>query len=90
MISFIVATFATYRLAHMLAFEEGPFEVCTRIRNLHTQDDWIGRGLRCPLCLGFWVALVLAWIVAPADAAWLWWLGIAGAQTALTGAIDAR
>ena len=90
MISLVLATFATYRLALMLATEEGPFEMCTRIRNLHTQDDWIGRGLRCPLCVGFWIALVLAWVVAPAGAAWLYWLGIAGAQTALTGVTHAR
>lgn len=88
----LAAIFAVYRVAHMIALEEGPFEVFTRVRNLRLQDDWIGRGLRCPLCVGFWLALPAAWVAGEAPLL-LWWLGIAGAQAALQGWIgdaDAR
>lgn len=84
MIPLLLAVLATYRVARMLATEEGPALLCIKFRNLYQAEDWIGRGIRCPLCLGFWVALPLAWWVAPslADVP-LWWLGVAGAQATL-------
>lgn len=88
----ILAMCATYRIARLLAYEEGPAEVATWLRNRWTRDDWIGRGLRCPLCLGFWIALPAA-LACGVEPWWLTWLGIAGAQAALhawTGDSDAR
>ncbi|HET8647382.1 MAG TPA: hypothetical protein VFO85_17930 [Vicinamibacteria bacterium] len=85
MIALLCAAFATYRLAILLAEEEGPFEIAQQWRNLRTADDWIGRGLRCPACLSFWIAMPMtaaavwvdAWLFAPA---WpLYWLAVAGA-----------
>lgn len=77
----LFAIFAVYRVAHLLATEEGPFEICTRWRNLWIKDDWIGRGMRCPLCIGFWLAWVAAVMIAPDWHSLFWyWLGIAGAQ----------
>jgi hypothetical protein len=89
MLTYILAVLATYRVARMLALEEGPFSVFDRWRNLFLKDDWIGRGMRCPLCLGFWLALPAAVAALlfdrtlPADAALLVWLGIAGGQAVL-------
>jgi Protein of unknown function (DUF1360) len=81
-ISGILAIFGVFRVARMVAYEEGPFEVFTRLRNRFVVDNWIGRGLRCPLCIGFWLALIAAlWLQASPLVAW--WLGIAGAQAAL-------
>ena len=85
MIALVLAAFATYRVAVLFAEEEGPFELATRWRNLHTADDWIGRGLRCPACLSFWLALpaTLAALLVDATlplALWpLYWLAVAGA-----------
>lgn len=80
----IIATFATYRLALLLTEEEGPFELAARWRSLFPDDNWIGRGVRCPLCVSFWLALPTAlflclggWLSPGLFA--LWWLGIAGA-----------
>lgn len=84
MIALICASFATYRLAVLLAEEEGPGEAATWLRNRHTADDWIGRGLRCPACVGFWAALPLTLAALAADSTlwaplWpLYWLAVAG------------
>ena len=81
----IIAILAVYRLARMLSIEEGPFEVCTWLRNRWVRDDWIGRGLRCPLCIGFWLALLAAIMIAPDWQTGIWyWLGIAGAQAIIS------
>lgn len=85
MLALICAAFATYRLAILIAEEEGPWELATRLRNLHTAGDWIGRGMRCPACVSFWLALpitVLALLVDATLWAALWplyWLAVAGA-----------
>lgn len=92
MISGVLSVFAVYRLARMLAFEEGPWELFTKLRNRFVVDNWLGRGLRCPLCLGFWLALVAA-LLLQATPLLVWWFGMAGAQAALSLALgdgDAR
>lgn len=71
---FLVAVCATYRLAHMIAREDGPVEVFLSLRTwLHTHSSrrtrWIVAGVDCPLCLSFW----LAWLIALL----LPWLGVA-------------
>lgn len=91
MIELILAAFASYRIAHMIALEDGPADAFTRFRTFIesrlTQESWIVRGFNCPLCLGFWISLVFAaalrWGQLPLFDVVLVWLGIAGAQTAL-------
>lgn len=82
MISIILAVLATYRLARMFALEDGPADVFANLRNRFDSDSWFARGLRCPLCVGFWIALGVALLVP--FSSWqmfiLTWLGIAGAQ----------
>lgn len=91
-----LAILANYRLARMVALEDGPFDIFATLRRLldPEQKTWIGRGINCPLCVGFWGAALLAALVASINggeldaashAAWvvLLWLAIAGGQTAL-------
>ena len=86
--SIILAILATYRIARMLAMEEGAFEIFSKIRKYlggDEQDTWIGRGINCPLCCGMYVALVFALIIHPSLDLnlFLIWLAIAGGQTFL-------
>lgn len=91
MLSYVLAVLASYRIARMLAMEEGPLELFARVRERFDSDQktWLGRGLNCPLCLGFWVSLAMALLLAHQDPTMhrseivLAWLGIAGAQTLL-------
>jgi len=55
-----LAILAVYRIAHMIAKEDGPFDVLAWIRGRidPEQKGWVGRGINCVLCLGFWISLV--------------------------------
>jgi hypothetical protein len=69
------AILAIYRIAFMVAREEGPFDVFDRLRRWandalparashnRVTPHWIARGLACPLCISWWLALPAALIV---------------------------
>ena len=87
MIELALAILATYRVALMLATEEGAFGLFVFVRE-HIdpeQTTWLGRGLNCPLCIGFWLALACACLLP--FVSWqmfvLNWLGIAGGAVLL-------
>lgn len=84
----ILAVFAAYRIAAMVARERGPSDLFVTIRSwVHGrwgERSWQGEGINCPLCVSFWAALPLALVITPDPWLWpLWWLGIAGAAAAL-------
>lgn len=91
---FTLATLATYRVAYMIAIEDGPADVFVWLRTqVYLQwtgkkqkerggnwYHWTYRGINCPLCISFW----LSWAAA-AGIPWTSWreylylsLGIAG------------
>src|SRR5262245_51266505 len=82
-LALILAALATYRLARMVTQEEGPLDIFVKLRGAIDPDQktWLGRGINCALCVGFWVSLGVAFLLAPFDWSLLliWW-GIAGAQ----------
>lgn len=58
----IILVLATFALAYSFARLEGPFGVFAWVRG-HIDPDqrtWKGRGMHCPLCVGFYAA-PLAW-----------------------------
>lgn len=93
MLDLVIAVFAVYRVAELIAIDEGPGDACLRLRvavGCYDLDEngriktSVGRLLACPYCIGIYLALVAALIVAPHD--WrvlLYWFGIAGAQAFL-------
>ncbi len=85
---FLVAAFAAYYLALSITREDGPFGVFLWLRNLHTDDDWIGRGLRCIICMSCWTGLLVTIAVTLLGFSDLWawpivWLALAGASTVI-------
>jgi hypothetical protein len=85
---FVVGALASYYLALSVAREDGPFAVFLWLRNQHTDDDWIGRGLRCIVCMSCWSGLAVTiglCLFGYADV-WAWpivWLGLAGASVVI-------
>lgn len=82
----VTTALAAWRVAHMVAREEGPAALFERLRETTDDDTTLGRGLRCPLCVGFWAALLLAALGRVGGAAGrglLFALAAAGAQAAL-------
>lgn len=85
---YVLAALATYYGALSITSQDGPFNVFQWLRNQFTQDDWIGRGVRCIVCMSCWVGLaVVAWLVGWGQAALIdlpiVWLGLAGASVVL-------
>ena len=78
----LLAILATYRVARMLAIEEGPLGLFAGIRERidPQQATWVGRGINCPLCVGFYTAFAAVLLLPYPD--WqtfiLQWLAIAG------------
>lgn len=71
----LLAALAVYRVAFMIAREEGPWDIFDRLRaraallpvetvGNRTRPHWIQRGLGCPLCISWWLALPAAMIAA--------------------------
>ena len=77
----IVAAFATWRVAHLLAFEDGPFNALARLR---AAAGRFGGVLDCFYCLSLWVAALLALWVTASPVAWVCvMLAISGAACLL-------
>lgn len=89
MIAYLLAVFAAYRIARIIAMEDGPADVFQRIRErvdpTGEQKTSLARGINCPLCVGVYAAFLMA-LLLRVDS-WqmflLAWFGIAGAQTLL-------
>lgn len=92
-----LAALATYRLVQLFGLDDGPWDVMQRLRewlgayNLGPQlvpMSWWGYLLRCPYCLGLYLAPVCAalciWTSKGGDLV-LGWLALAGAQALLQG-----
>jgi hypothetical protein len=91
LLSLLLCALATYRVAYLIAVEDGPADLLRRLRAAAErryppvlvepgvlEDSNVVRGLTCPLCVSFWAALpvyALSWLAPPV----VWWLGIAGA-----------
>ena len=79
----LVLGLVVYRLAWMVAREEGPFSVFTWLRGRIDphQRTWVGRGLNCAGCVSFWLALIATLLLR---GSWLDWLAMAGLAAWLT------
>ncbi len=73
----LLAALATWRLTHLLALEDGPFDLVLRLRR---SLGPAGAVLDCFYCLSLWVAAPLALVIARDPAGWC------GAWVALSGA----
>ena len=58
----VLAAFATWRLATLLAHDDGPWDAIARLRAALGDGQW-GRMLDCFHCVSLWVAAPLAWLV---------------------------
>lgn len=80
--AFVVGVLATWRVSHLVAKEDGPFDVVLRARE-RAGSSTLGKLMDCPYCVSVWAALPLAgWIVRrsglPAGDAVPLWLAVSG------------
>ena len=79
----VLASLATWRLAHLVAEEDGPANVIARARAAAGQGR-LGELMDCFYCLSLWAAMPFALVTAPRrrDAP-LTWLALSGAACLL-------
>ena len=75
---FALSVLAVYRVSHMIANEDGPFDVFVFIREKAGQRNWIGRGLNCVLCISVWLSIIPAIAMTRSAEFVLYWFAIAG------------
>lgn len=74
----VLALLATWRVAHLLAAEDGPADMFVRIRGWLGQS-FAGRLMDCFQCLSLWVAAPLALFVSRRPMEWfVAWLALSG------------
>lgn len=60
----LLAAFAVYRLAHLAAYEDGPFDAVGRVRSrMQTNPkspEWLSEGAGCPMCISFYLGFLFA------------------------------
>lgn len=76
---FALAALAVYRVAYLVARDDGPWEMLRRLRS-SAKDSPAGRLLTCFNCLSVWLSLPLAWFVGES------WIERVVAWWALSGA----
>lgn len=84
----VVTVLATWRLAHLLAHEDGPFDLVVRLRR-QAGDGRLGALMDCPYCLGLWIAAPLALVLSDSLMGWfVGWLAISGGAAWLESTSD--
>ena len=88
--AFALSALAVWRITHLVALEDGPFDVVVKVRSRVGQGV-VGHLLDCFLCLSLWVAAPFAVVVA---ASWIdravVWLALSGAASLLFLSTDGR
>jgi len=87
-LQFASAVLGTWRIAHLVAREDGPFDLIVRLRARAGQGA-IGSLMDCPHCLGIWIALPFACWLSRTWPEWvLAWLGVSGGASLLQRVVD--
>jgi hypothetical protein len=80
---FSLAALATWRLTHLLANEDGPWNLISRLRNRAGNGLWGGL-LDCFYCLSLWISAGVTFFLGPPLRDWiLVWLALSGAACLL-------
>lgn len=87
---FALASLATWRITHLMAFEDGPGDLIVRLRQRAGENFW-GKLMDCFYCLSIWVAAPLALFVEPSwTKGWITWLALSGSACLLERATAAN
>jgi hypothetical protein len=77
--AFLLCALAVWRVAHLLAQEDGPFDLVFKLRK-RVGQGFFGSLLDCFLCLSLWIAIPFALLIGAG------WIGHVVAWLALSGA----
>jgi hypothetical protein len=79
----VIAVLATWRVSHLIAREDGPFDLILRLR-ARAGHGVVGALMDCPYCLSLWIAVPFAFWLTDMPVAWCAaWLAISGGASLL-------
>ena len=85
---FVLCALAVWRLTHLIAAEDGPWDVIFKLR-VRLGDSQAGRLMDCFYCLSLWLAMPFAFGLAGGFLEWLViWLSLSGAASLLEQATN--
>jgi len=74
----VVGVLAVWRVTHLLQAEDGPWDLCVRLRRA-AGHGMLGRMLDCFHCLSLWISIPAAAILAHTVVSGVFlWLGLSG------------
>jgi hypothetical protein len=77
-VQLVLAVLATWRVSHLLAYEDGPADLVVRLR-AKLGEGLIGSAMDCFNCLSLWIAAPLALFLSVSPATWVVsWLALSG------------
>jgi hypothetical protein len=80
---FILAVLATWRVTHLLASEDGPWDIIVRLRG-RLGNGVVGSLMDCFQCLSIWIGAPVAFLFSHSAGEWmLYWLALSGAACLL-------
>jgi hypothetical protein len=80
---FAIASLATWRIAHLFAFEDGPGDAVVWLRQ-KAGFGFFGKLMDCFYCLSLWIAAPFAPFVNPSPAkAFIAWVALSGSACLL-------
>lgn len=86
----VLSVLAVWRLARLVARERGPFDLVSRL-HVAAAGAPLADGLACVHCLGVWLAVLPAALLATGWAGGLLlWLAVAGGASAMELAVGGR
>lgn len=87
-LQFLLAALATWRVTHLLALEDGPWDIVVRVR-MKLGNGFLGKLMDCFYCLSLWVAAPAALWITRRPSQWpLVWLALSGAACLLERATE--
>jgi hypothetical protein len=79
----LLAVLATWRVSHLVAREDGPFDIVARCR-IAAGPGSLGRLMDCPYCVSLWFAVPFAaWLARDWAHGLTLWLAISGGSCIL-------
>ena len=85
---FVIAVLATWRVAHLIAREDGPFDSIVKLR-MRAGNGLVGRLMDCPYCLSLWIAVPFAFTLGDTATAWIAaWLVVSGGAALFENALE--
>jgi len=84
----LLGVLVVWRLTHLLQAEDGPWDLCRRLRRAVGEGFW-GRLLDCFYCLSLWIAAPFAaFLGADASERWLLWPALSAGAILLLRATE--